>query len=382
MLPVDDFIPLVPVDRLKVWVLAPYLITADANIDYYYDFSQSIAEYTKTFETLGFAWQWQPVGMHDYEAIIAIILAEKITGDYFPLVLNLCDGDEVNGTPGISVVQLLEAAELVYTGSDEYFYRITTSKIPMKEAFDNANVPNAKWEAILSNTQNLNGLLKHLGTPVIVKPAVSGGSMGVGIKNVVYTKTELATQVQKMFEGYRGWNLAAEGLVAEEFIIGPEFTTLIVGSSLFPEDCIIYEPVERVFHPSLPDKEKFLSFDRLWEIYEEESPMPEEGNFYEYQSPDPSLIDALKQISLDAYIAVGGTGYTRVDIRMDAVTQQLYVLEVNAQCGLSEDEDYTSIGAILRVSEKTFTQLIVEIINDAFRRKKNVLVPRPMATHQ
>lgn len=382
MLPVDDFIPLVPVDRLKVWVLAPYLITADANIDYYYDFSQSIAEYTKTFETLGLAWQWQPVGMHDYEAIIATILAEKITGDYFPLVLNLCDGDEVNGTPGISVVQLLEASELVYTGSDEYFYRITTSKIPMKEAFDNANVPNAKWEAILSNTQNLNGLLKHLGTPVIVKPAVSGGSMGVGIKNVVYTKTELATQVQKMFEGYRGWNLAAEGLVAEEFIIGPEFTTLIVGSSLFPEDCIIYEPVERVFHPSLPDKEKFLSFDRLWEIYEEESPMPEEGNFYEYQSPDPSLIDALKQISLDAYIAVGGTGYTRVDIRMDAVTQQLYVLEVNAQCGLSEDEDYTSIGAILRVSEKTFTQLIVEIINDAFRRKKSVLVPRPMATHQ
>lgn len=377
MSPVDDLIPAVPVDRLKVWVLAPYLITADANIDYYYDFSQSIAEYTKTFETLGLAWQWQPVSIHDYAVIIDTILAEKIAGQYFPLVLNLCDGDEVNGTPGISVVQLLEENGLVYTGSDEYFYRITTSKIPMKEAFDKANVPNAKWEAILSNTQNLNGLLENLGTPVIVKPAVSGGSMGVGIKNVVYTKTELTEQVQKMFEGYRGWNLAAEGLVAEEFITGPEFTTLIVGSSLFPEQCIIYEPVERVFHPSLPDKEKFLSFDRLWEIYEEESPMPEEGNFYEYESPDPSLIAALKQISLDAYIAVGGTGYTRIDIRMDAVTQQLYVLEVNAQCGLSEDEDYTSIGAILRVSKKSFTQLIVEIINDAFRRQKECISNQP-----
>jgi D-alanine-D-alanine ligase len=54
---------------------------------------------------------------------------------------------------------------------------------------------------------------------------------------------------------------------------------------------------------------------------------------------------------------------------MDAATKKLYVLEVNAQCGLSEDEDYTSIGAILRMSNKTFSQLVVEIINDAFLRK-------------
>ncbi len=367
---VDDLIAAIPLSRLKVWVLAPSLVTQDANIDYYYDFSQSIAEYTQTFAELGIDWQWQPVTIHDHASVIEKILEEKNKGIYFPLVLNLCDGDEVNGTPGISVVKLLEEKELVYTGSDEYFYRITTSKIPMKQAFDKADVANAKWEAILSKEQNLDGLLERLGTPVIVKPAVSGGSMGVGVKNVVTTDKELQQQVEQMFDGYRGWNLAADGIVAEEFITGPEFTTLIVGSSLFPDQCIVYEPVERVFHPSLPEKEKFLSFDRLWEIYEEETPMPENENFYEYQSPDPSLHAALKQLSLDAYIATGGTGYTRVDIRMDAVTKQLYVLEVNAQCGLSEDENYTSIGAILRVSGRSFTQLIVEIINDAFRRKE------------
>lgn len=373
MCPLDDLIPEVPVDRLKVWVLAPYLETTDANIDYYYDFTQSIAEYTKTFKELDLPWQWQPVTMNDYALIIEKIIEEKEAGYYFPLVLNLCDGDEVNGTPGVSVVQLLEAKDLVYTGSDEYFYRITTSKIPMKQAFDKARVPNAKWETILSRDQKTDGLFDKLGTPIIVKPSVSGGSMGVGVKNVVYTPEALQQQVQQMFDGYRGWNLATDGLIAETFITGPEFTTLIVGSSQFPEQCIVYEPVERVFHPSLPEQEKFLSFDRLWEIYEEESPMPEEANFYEYQSPDPSLHAALKQLSLDAYIAVGGTGYTRIDIRMDAATQQLYVLEVNAQCGLSEDEDYTSIGAILRISGKTFTGLIVEIINDACRRKANLI---------
>ncbi len=363
------FIAAVPADRLKVWVLAPHLVTQDANIDYYYDFTQSIAEYTKVFEELDIAWQWQPVTIHDYKAIIERIVAEQVSGKNIPLVLNLCDGDEVNGTPGISVVQLLEEKELVYTGSDEFFYRVTTSKIPMKQAFDKAKVPNAQWEAILTRGQDISGIFERLGVPIIVKPAVSGGSMGVGVKNVVYTEEELRGQLQQMFDGYRGWNLAADGIIAEEFITGPEFTTLIVGSYKHPKQCKVYEPVERVFHASLPDHQKFLSFDRLWEIYEEETPMPGEENFYEYRLPDASLHETIKQLSLDAYISVKGTGYTRVDLRMDQQTGKLSVLEVNAQCGLSEDEDYTSIGAILRVSETSFTELVVEIINDAFRRK-------------
>jgi D-alanine-D-alanine ligase len=51
----------------------------------------------------------------------------------------------------------------------------------------------------------------------------------------------------------------------------------------------------------------------------------------------------------------------------------LYMLEVNAQCGLSEDEDYTSIGAILRYADKSFTQLIREIIHDAFARRNLII---------
>lgn len=366
-----SFLPIVLPEKLKVWVLAPSLQTSDANIDYYYDFSQSIAEYSKIFSELHIEWKWQPVTMNNFPEVIDTIVAEKNTGANFPVVLNICDGDEVNGTPGISVVKLLEEKELVYTGSDEYFYHITTSKIPMKEAFDKHGVPNAKWEAIKIKEQYTNGIFGRLGTPIIVKPSVSGGSMGVGIKNVVENKAELNEQIARMFDGYRGWNLAADGLIAESFINGPEYTVLIVGSYDKPGHAKIYTPVERIFHHSLPEKERFLSFDRLWEIYEEEQPMPNEENFYEYRVPDAALIDAIKKISWDAYVACKGTGYTRVDVRMDSATKKLYVLEVNAQCGLSEDEDFTSIGAILRVSNTSFASLIVEIINDAFLRKQN-----------
>ncbi len=370
MAPSNSFLSAVPLNQLYVWVLAPHLETKDPNIDYYYDFSQSIAEYTKTFNELDVEWKWQPVTINNYRTVIESIARKNEKDNKIHLIFNLCDGDEVNGTPGISVVKLLEEKGLLYTGSDEYFYHITTSKIPMKQAFDNAGVSNAAWEAIMTREQNINDVLIKLGSPVIVKPSVSGGSMGVGVRNVVCTSEDLNKQVQNMFDGYRGWQLTSDGIIAESFINGPEFTVLIVGSYDKPGNAKIYEPVERIFHPSLPDKEKFLSFDRLWEIYEEEKPMPNEGNFYEYELPDASLIDEIKRISWDAYVATKGKGYTRVDLRMDKETGKIYVLEVNAQCGLSEDEDYTSIGAILRLSGKTFTQLVVAIINDAYQRKK------------
>ena len=365
--------------QIKVWVLAPLLETSDANIDYYYDFSQSIAEYEKTFAELSIEWKWQPVTIKNYPQIIELIAKEKDFGNKTPVVFNLCDGDEINGTPGISVVKLLEEKGLIYTGSDEYFYRITTSKIPMKKAFDKANVPSAAWIAINDKSIDAENVFKKLGTPVITKPSISGGSMGVGIKNVVSNKQELSEQVNKMFAGYRGWNLAADGLIAESFIAGPEFTVLISGSYNNPKDAKIYTPVERVFHHSLPEQEKFLSFDRLWEIYEEETPMPDDANFYEYALPDSSLIDEIKKISWDAYVACKGCGYTRADVRMDKRTGKLYVLEVNAQCGLSEDEDYTSIGAILRFSGNTFTQLVADIITDAFARRSKRELKRRIA---
>ncbi|NBO48356.1 MAG: hypothetical protein EBU80_01290 [Chitinophagia bacterium] len=356
-------------EKIKIYVLAPYLETVDDNINYYYDFTQSIEEYTKIFKQLNASWQWQPVTMKNFSSIIDGIVSNK-KSKRTPVFLNLCDGDEINGTPGISVLKKLEELNLIYTGAEEYFYDITTSKVPMKKAFDKYNVPTAKWKMIQSANDTVDDMFETVGRTVILKPAVSGGSMGVGVKNVVSNKTAMKKQLKKMFDGYRGWDLSIDGIIAEEFIKGREFTTMITGSSKYPSTCRVYDPVERVFHPSLPEKEKFLSFDRLWEIYEDETPMPSNENFYEYNAVEKSLAKEIKKISLDAYKSVKGTGYTRVDIRMDELTGKLYILEVNAQCGLSEDEDYTSIGAILKANNTSFKDMILEVLRDAFTRKK------------
>jgi D-alanine-D-alanine ligase len=357
----------------SIWVLAPHLESDDPNIQHYYDFTHSIQEFTKVFEELKVQWKWQPVTIDNYKEVIQSIAISS--NGKTPLVLNLCDGDEVNGCPGVSVIHELEKCRLIYTGSDAHFYNTTTSKIPMKKAFDKAGVSTANWRVITEKKGSTKGICKRVGTPIIIKPAVSGGSMGVSVKNVVNTEEELALRVNEIYKGYHGWNLLIDGLFVEQFITGPEYTTFITGSANDPDNCIVYEPVKRNFHESLPDSEKFLSFDRLWEIYEDETAMPGNGNFYEYGPVEPALIPALKKLSMDAYKACGGKGYTRIDIRQDSTTGKLYMLEVNAQCGLSEDEDYTSIGAVLKASGVTYSEVIFEILKDALRR--SIVKPAP-----
>ena len=353
-----------------VLVLAPSAESADPSIEYYYDFSQNHAEFERAFSALGIEWRWQLATSRNYREVIDAFLKE--TKSHTPIVFNMCDGDDTNDVPGIGVIHYLNELGVAYTGADAGFYQGTTSKIDMKQAFDAAGVATSPWQAIGPTLRGTSGLFKRLGKPLILKPAVSAGSMGISVKSVVDTPEALRDQVREMHAGYHGWDLVGGGLFVERFIAGPEFTTFIVGSAADPEHSRIYPPVERVFHATLPDREKFLSYDRLWEVHEREQPMGNGESLWEYEPAPATLRDRIEALSWDAYAAVGGHGYGRVDLRMDASTGDLHVLEVNAQCGLSEDENYTSIGAILRYANRSFAEMVREIIDGA-------IVPRAAA---
>ena len=107
-------------------------------------------------------------------------------------------------------------------------------------------------------------------------------------------------------------------------------------------------------------------------MYEDETPVKNDEDFYNYRAADVALIKNICKISFEAYKAVRGKGYGRIDIRMDKNTGRMYVMEVNAQCGLSDDENFTSIGAILRLSGNSFSSLIATIIRNALTHKHAV----------
>ena len=80
--------------NLLVWVLAPQMETTDENLAYYYDFTQSIKEYSSVFQSLQVEWKWQPVTILNFKTIISQI--EKESYPNTPLVFNLCDGDDIH----------------------------------------------------------------------------------------------------------------------------------------------------------------------------------------------------------------------------------------------------------------------------------------------
>lgn len=350
-------------DGPPIVVLVPEAEAIDPSIAYFADYSQSLDELTRAFAALGRRWRWTPVTVSSYAAALdAIVEASAADKQPLPLVVNLCDGDESNAIPGVAVIEALTARGFAFTGADAAFYRLTTSKLPMKAAFDAQGVPTAPWHA-LQPDDDADAVLAAVGTPAIVKPAVSAGSMGVSTSSVVHTADALRAQTQALATGYHGWNLLGGGVLVERYIAGREFTTLIVGDAGDADRARIFAPVERVFHETLPPTEQFLSYDRLWEVYEREAPLPNGEYLWQYGPVDGALADAIVRTSWAAYEAVGGRGYGRVDLRQDAATGALYVLEVNAQCALSEDENYTSVGAILRLSGTTFAELIAAVIS-------------------
>ena len=348
-----------------VWVLVPTMPLADEHLKYYGDFEQGRDEFARAFNALGIPWHWQPVTMSTIESTVQQMARTGVT-----CVINLCDGDELHGVPGLSVIDALERAGLAYTGSNRAFFDLTTSKIDMKRAFEDAGVPTSPWSIVEPSQPDWQAPFQRPGRPLIVKPAVSAGSLGISVENVVHSPDQLEARVKCISEGYHGWDLMSGGLIAEEFVAGREYTTFIVGDHTDLRHRRVYPPVERVFNRNLPPTEQFLSFDRLWEFYDKEAPLPEGQYLWEYARVPAARRAAIKAVSWDAYVAVGGVGYGRVDLREDAETGELYVLEVNAQCGLSEDENYTSIGAILRFAGVSYDALVAQLMRHAQRRHR------------
>ena len=130
-----------------------------------------------------------------------------------------------------------------------------------------------------------------------------------------------------------------------------------------------YPPAQRLFHSALPRHERFLSYDRYWSEFKEEPRLPEGEPFYRFGQAPAHLRGRLADLAVRAFNAVGGQGYGRVDIRLDEAADELFVLEVNANCGISGDKE-TSVGEILLQSEIPATRLVSEIFRDAYDRHR------------
>lgn len=333
---------------MLIWAFVPYQVREGLLDGFDFDTAQSKRELANAFRELNLAWVWQPVVATNVAQVVAQAVGEE------SIVLNLCDGIEDRGTPGPCVVRALERAGIRFTGADSEFYRISTSKLIMKEMMMAAGVSTPPFEAL---SESVSGVCARVGVPLLVKPDVSAGSGGVFLRSKVRRDEDVAALREELASAAMPRFCDARRLFAERFVDGPEFTVFVLGNWRDPQSVRCLPPAERVFNASIPEGEKFLSYERYWGF----SAPPDGRAFYSYEACDPRLAPAIEEISKRAYVAVRGRGYARADLRMDRGTGDLFVLEVNANCAISED-DQTSTGCLLEIAGMTLADLLRMIL--------------------
>jgi len=351
--------------RPTVSVFIPYFVKDGRLESPEYDLPAFRGELNTWFTTLGYEWRWVAVTLGNLPSVIAGLEGGCRNGGC--LILNLCDGNELDGSPGVSVVLALENAGIPFTGSSSFFYEITTYKVPMKTRLRERGVATAPFVPLRNLPEDVARLDAEVGYPAFVKPEVSAGSGGIGLTSLVYDVGGVMARVSALLAGEDGNFYRESGLFAERFVDGPEFTVFVIADRHAPGGARAYPPVQRLFHSALPSHERFLSYDRYWSVYKEESRLPEGEPFYRYGLAPARLRDRLADLAVRAFLALDGAGYGRVDIRLEERTDTLFVLEVNANCGLSGDRE-TSVGEMLFLAKIPVHRLVSEILRDAYDR--------------
>ncbi|KAJ2996840.1 Translation initiation factor eIF-2B subunit beta [Globomyces sp. JEL0801] len=166
--------------------------------------------------------------------------------------------------------------------------------------------------------------------PLIIKPSVSYASISITDRSVVETREAALKQINAVIKETNG------GVFIESFLAGREFTALCSGDR---EDGIhVYPVAERVFNKNLKERQH-------WDGYDLDGSIPTtEEELYWYEKAQEDWQDHLRDIAGRAYLACGGSGYGRVDIRTKNASElNAYVLEVNANCGQLKGSYHVSL---------------------------------------
>ncbi|MCE7905178.1 MAG: hypothetical protein DYG87_05195 [Anaerolineae bacterium CFX3] len=274
----------------------------------------------------------------------------------YDVYLNLCDGAADEDRPGIDVPQALEALNLPFTGADSVFYAPTREQTQVAAQRRGIGFPRG-LEA--RQGEPVEEMVERAGLkfPLIVKHYESYASVGMTKESRVETMQQLRTRFDLMCGQYGGARI-------EEFVDGREFTILIADNPDNLDEPYAYDPLEIIF----PEGETFKHWAMKFNLDVDMDLWPVE---------DPALAKRLKTLVKKIYLALGGVGYGRADIRMNA-EGELFLLELNPNPSvLNVGDDKASADYMMEDDPGGVEGFLDRIFRSAIlRREKRALPPQ------
>jgi len=196
----------------------------------------------------------------------------------------------------------LEILGLPYTGSGVLGSALAMDKLRTKRFWAGAGFPTPHWR-VLDEPDDAAAAPDKLGLPLMIKPACEGSSIGM-------------TKLTERDGAVAAWQEASQygPVIAERYVDGPEVTVALLGT--------IALPVIRLETPR-----DFYDFTAKYESDSTQYHLPSGLSAVEE--------DRCQSLARSTFEALGGAGWGRIDMVLDAVGEP-WLIEANTAPGMTD----------------------------------------------
>jgi D-alanine-D-alanine ligase len=228
----------------------------------------------------------------------------------------------------------LELLGIPYTGSGVMASSIAIDKVMTKRIWLAEGLPTPQWRKVAS-AEATRAAFSALGSPMIVKPAREGSSIGLS-KVLTVDDCEAA---------YAQAAQVDEQVLCEQFISGEEVTVPVLGSGAQARAL----PAIRIVAPdgNYDYQNKYFTDDVKY-LVPCGLPTGEE--------------EQIQQIVLRAYQVLGCRGWARADVMIDARTRKPYLLEINTSPGMT---GHSLVPMSAKAAGISYEELCVQLLQAA-----------------
>jgi D-alanine-D-alanine ligase len=292
----------------------------------------------------------------DLEPILSRLLVGRADA-VFNLVESI--GDDSSREPELP--GRLEAAGIPYTGNGPAALRLAFRKDRARGMLAAHSLPVARCLTVQCPEEATHRKLSRLGLPVFVKPARADASIGIDQGSVFHNRRRLKERIgwlQKQVPG---------PVLIEEYLPGPEFNVAIFPNPYHGRLSL----TEIDFSPCPGDLPHVVTYSSKW--------LPEAPDYAAFSRPCSEAVpkplrNEIVHIARAAFLALGGTSYGRVDLRLDAGGRPT-VIDVNPNPDLAPDAGLAIAARAVGVS---YPELVLAIAAGASLKESHASTP-PLA---
>ena len=270
---------------------------------------------------------------------------DKLRRARVDLVFNLCES--IDGVAALepAVISVLELFGLPYTGSSSWTTSLCLRKHVVNGALERSGLPIPKFAVVRRG-----GAIPSVGFPAICKPAAEDASIGVEQRSVVRTSRELTERVSSMLDRW-------DEVLVQQYVEGREVNVGVLGEAVLPIAEIDFGRMPKGMW-------RIVTYRSKWETGSDE----DIGSAPRCPARLPvAVATQARRAAVAAWRLVGGSGYGRVDMRIDERGRP-WILEVNSNPDIAPD---AGLARMARVAGIEYGALVRRVCELGLQRKRD-----------